>query len=218
MLSPQDRGWCSGDVVLLSTRPLYRRARAFAAAITSGPYPVRRTPFQGFTVHGEPLEVRANSADRYHVLTMWDVVEHLPDPREELAAARMLLVPGGRLYLSTIDTGSLVARVLGARWPWLMDMHLVYFDRPTISALLEEAGFVAGVEAVFIRAVGLPLRGLRPARPLPPALAGGGPLRVRVRRAVHRVARIGKLSRRVLLGDGRCRYPRHARDLPSDLR
>jgi hypothetical protein len=72
---------------------------------------------------------------------MWDVVEHLPDPREELAAARMLLVPGGRLHLSTIDTGSLVARLLGARWPWLMDMHLVYFDRPTISALLEEAGF-----------------------------------------------------------------------------
>ena len=32
-------------------------------------------------------------------------------------------------------------RLLGPRWPWLMDMHLVYFDRPTISALLEEAGF-----------------------------------------------------------------------------
>jgi 2-polyprenyl-3-methyl-5-hydroxy-6-metoxy-1,4-benzoquinol methylase len=95
----------------------------------------------GFQVHTEPLEVRAASADRYEVLTMWDVVEHLPDPREELAAARTLLAPGGRLYLSTIDTGSLVARLLGPRWPWLMDMHLVYFDRPTISALLEEAGF-----------------------------------------------------------------------------
>jgi hypothetical protein len=96
---------------------------------------------QGFTVHGETLADRARSADRYEVLTMWDVVEHLPDPREELAAARMLLAPGGTLYLSTIDTGSLVARLLGARWPWLMDMHLVYFDRATISALLEEAGF-----------------------------------------------------------------------------
>ena len=101
---------------------------------------------QGFTVHSEPLEVLANTAERYEVLTMWDVVEHLPDPREELAAARMLLVPGGRLYLSTIDTGSLVARMLGARWPWLMDMHLVYFDRPTLSALLAEAGFrVTGI-------------------------------------------------------------------------
>jgi hypothetical protein len=95
----------------------------------------------GFTVHSEPLEVRARSAERYDVLTMWDVVEHLPDPRDELAAARAMLVPGGALHLSTIDTGSLVARLLGARWPWLMDMHLVYFDRPTITALLEEAGF-----------------------------------------------------------------------------
>jgi 2-polyprenyl-3-methyl-5-hydroxy-6-metoxy-1,4-benzoquinol methylase len=101
---------------------------------------------QGFTVHSEPLELLANTAERYEVLTLWDVVEHLPDPREELAAARMLLLPGGRLYLSTIDTGSLVARMLGARWPWLMEMHLVYFDRPTISALLEEAGFrVTGI-------------------------------------------------------------------------
>ncbi|HET8725371.1 MAG TPA: class I SAM-dependent methyltransferase [Anaeromyxobacteraceae bacterium] len=96
---------------------------------------------QGFTVHTEPLEARASAGQRYEVLTLWDVIEHLPDPREELAAARDLLVPGGRLHLSTIDTGSLVARLLGARWPWLMDMHLVYFDRPTISALLEEAGF-----------------------------------------------------------------------------
>lgn len=96
---------------------------------------------QGFTVHCETLEHRALSGARYDVLTMWDVIEHLPDPREELAAAHRLVAPGGRLFLSTIDTGSLVARLLGSRWPWLMDMHLVYFDRPTISALLEETGF-----------------------------------------------------------------------------
>jgi SAM-dependent methyltransferase len=95
----------------------------------------------GFVVHGEPLRERARSGERYDVLTMWDVLEHLPDPREEVEAARRLLRPGGQLHLSTIDTGSLVARLLGARWPWLMDMHLVYFDRSTLTALLEESGF-----------------------------------------------------------------------------
>ncbi len=100
---------------------------------------------QGFTVHGEPLEVRASSADRYHVLTMWDVVEHLPDPRSELAAAFQLLRPGGELHVSTIDARSAVARLLGPRWPWLMHMHLVYFDRRTLPRLLEEVGF--GVRA-----------------------------------------------------------------------
>lgn len=64
MLSPQERDWCSGDVVLLSTRPLYRRARALAALITSGPYPVKRTPFQGFTVHGQPLDGLTTQLDQ----------------------------------------------------------------------------------------------------------------------------------------------------------
>jgi SAM-dependent methyltransferase len=72
---------------------------------------------------------------------MWDVVEHLADPRRDLELARDLLRPGGRLVISTIDAGSLVARLLGARWPWLMDMHLFYFDRRNLPALLEELGF-----------------------------------------------------------------------------
>lgn len=95
----------------------------------------------GLTVHGETLEQRARSGARYDVVTMWDVVEHFDDPRRELASAFALLRPGGKLYVSTIDTSSMVARLLGSRWPWLMDMHLVYFDRATLCALLEETGF-----------------------------------------------------------------------------
>ncbi len=95
----------------------------------------------GFTVWCETLTERALSSATYDVLTLWDVVEHFADPRAELQAAFRLLRPGGRLYVSTIDAGSLVARLLGSRWPWLMDMHLFYFDRSTLAVLLEEVGF-----------------------------------------------------------------------------
>jgi 2-polyprenyl-3-methyl-5-hydroxy-6-metoxy-1,4-benzoquinol methylase len=95
----------------------------------------------GLDVRTETLAQRLTAGRRYDVVTMWDVVEHFADPRRELRDAFELLRPGGRIHLSTIDTGSLVARLLGARWPWLMDMHLVYFDRATLSALLEETGF-----------------------------------------------------------------------------
>lgn len=95
----------------------------------------------GLTVHVETLAQRAESDDRYDAITLWDVVEHLADPRTELEHIRTLLQPDGRLYLSTIDAGSLVARRLGSRWPWLMDMHLYYFDRRTIALLLERSGF-----------------------------------------------------------------------------
>jgi 2-polyprenyl-3-methyl-5-hydroxy-6-metoxy-1,4-benzoquinol methylase len=96
---------------------------------------------QGFAVHGQTLSERARSGSQYDLITLWDVVEHFADPRRELEAAFRLLRPGGLIYVSTIDAGSLVARLLGRHWPWLMDMHLYYFDRSTLPVLLEEAGF-----------------------------------------------------------------------------
>lgn len=95
----------------------------------------------GFTVHGVPLRELAAKGLQYDVVTLWDVVEHFADPREELKDALKLVRPGGRVYLSTIDAGSLLARVMGGQWPWLMDMHLFYFGRRTLAMLLEEVGF-----------------------------------------------------------------------------
>jgi SAM-dependent methyltransferase len=96
---------------------------------------------RGLAVRNETVEERARSGARYDVVTLWDVLEHLADPRRDLGHARQLLRPGGRLVLSTLDAGSLVARALGSRWPWLMDMHLFYFDRRNLTRLLEGQGF-----------------------------------------------------------------------------
>jgi 2-polyprenyl-3-methyl-5-hydroxy-6-metoxy-1,4-benzoquinol methylase len=95
----------------------------------------------GLVIHEQTLSERAAAGESYDVITMWDVIEHLADPRRELTAALALLRPGGRIHVSTIDASSLVARVLGARWPWLMHMHLCYFDRQNLAALLESVGF-----------------------------------------------------------------------------
>ena len=95
----------------------------------------------GLRMRNETIEERARSGARYDAITMWDVVEHLADPRRDLGHAFALLRPGGRLVLSTVDAGSALARLLGARWPWLMDMHLFYFDRRNLTSMLEEAGF-----------------------------------------------------------------------------
>ncbi len=96
----------------------------------------------GFPVHGETLADRAATGASYDTITMWDVVEHMADPRAELESAFRLVRPGGTFYLSTVDVGSPVARAMGRRWPWLMEMHLHYFDRRTITRLLHEVGFV----------------------------------------------------------------------------
>jgi 2-polyprenyl-3-methyl-5-hydroxy-6-metoxy-1,4-benzoquinol methylase len=78
---------------------------------------------------------------RFDVVTMWDVIEHVPDPAVELGRAYSLLVPGGLLAVHTMDVDSLIARILGARWPWLMDMHIHYFSRRTLRQMLQKSGY-----------------------------------------------------------------------------
>jgi hypothetical protein len=55
--------------------------------------------------------------------------------------SREALKDDGFLVFSTVDIGSLYARFLGPSWPWLMKMHIYYFDRKCIKQYLEKAGF-----------------------------------------------------------------------------
>ena len=81
--------------------------------------------------HGEPFDV----------IVMWDVIEHLQDPIKDLTQAHGLLQKQGLLFFSTIVIDSWFARLLGARWPWIMEMHLFYFSIPTLKLILEKSGF-----------------------------------------------------------------------------
>jgi SAM-dependent methyltransferase len=88
------------------------------------------------------LETAHLPASYFDVVTMWDVIEHLTDPCKALRDAHRLLTPHGLLVIHTIDIESLFARLMGPRWPWLMEMHIYYFSRRTLRAMLEECGFV----------------------------------------------------------------------------
>jgi 2-polyprenyl-3-methyl-5-hydroxy-6-metoxy-1,4-benzoquinol methylase len=77
----------------------------------------------------------------FDVVTLWDVIEHLTDPGRALEHVHCLLQPGGLVVVHTIDIESLFARLMGARWPWLMEMHVYYFSRRTLRAMLEKCGF-----------------------------------------------------------------------------
>ena len=74
-------------------------------------------------------------------MTLWDVIEHMPDPGIVVRECWRLLRPGGILGLGTPDIGSPLARLMGRRWMWLIRVHLHYFTRYTMSRLLTEAGF-----------------------------------------------------------------------------
>ncbi|MCL4869092.1 MAG: methyltransferase domain-containing protein [Anaerolineae bacterium] len=77
----------------------------------------------------------------FDVITMWDVIEHVDDPKGEMQKAYHLLKPGGLLVVHTMDLDSWMARLMGPRWPWLMDMHIHYFSQKTMRLMLEQIGY-----------------------------------------------------------------------------
>lgn len=78
---------------------------------------------------------------RFDALTMWDVIEHVPDPSAELAKAYKLLNPGGYIAVHTMNVDSLMARLLKSRWPWFMAMHIHYFSQKTLTQMMTNNGF-----------------------------------------------------------------------------
>lgn len=79
--------------------------------------------------------------ESFDVVTLWDVIEHFADPAAELEQARRLLRPGGWLVIHTMDIDTPVARLMGRRWPWLMDMHLYFFSARTLGQMLTDHGY-----------------------------------------------------------------------------
>lgn len=84
------------------------------------------------------MELEESSFD---VVTLWDVLEHTPDPRAVLAKCRSVLKPGGLVAINYPDIESLVARLMGRRWVFLLSVHLYYFTTETVKRMLAETDF-----------------------------------------------------------------------------
>jgi 2-polyprenyl-3-methyl-5-hydroxy-6-metoxy-1,4-benzoquinol methylase len=109
---------------------------ASAWAVTRGWQRCPRARFQAGLL--PEIEFPAGSFD---VVTLWDVLEHLPRPVETLERIRSWLAPDGWLFLSLPNVDSRIARLMGKRWVLLLREHLWYFSPATIAALLSRAGF-----------------------------------------------------------------------------
>jgi SAM-dependent methyltransferase len=75
----------------------------------------------------------------FDVVTLWDVLEHVPSPQEFMRACASLLKPGGYLFANVPNLDSPEARILGARWPLLVPEHLNYFNRKSLKICGEAA-------------------------------------------------------------------------------
>jgi len=116
-------GWCHVEGIELDTRML------------------QGLKSRGFEVSGLPLEQFA-PLRRYRLITLFDVLEHLPDINNDFAKLSTMLDDNGIIALVTPDFNSFQRRLFGRRWfQFKPREHIYYFDRSTLSRLAEKHGF-----------------------------------------------------------------------------
>jgi SAM-dependent methyltransferase len=94
-----------------------------------------------------------SSGRRFDVITMLDLIEHLPDPLAALRRAREMLNPGGHIVLYTPNHRGVLCRTAHAAYRLsgglfrrpvveIFDcLHVVFFDVPTLDLALRKSAF-----------------------------------------------------------------------------
>jgi 2-polyprenyl-3-methyl-5-hydroxy-6-metoxy-1,4-benzoquinol methylase len=81
-------------------------------------------------------------AASFDVAVMCHSLEHVPDPSADLREVARILKPGGRLHIAVPNGASAGLQIEGRDWAHLSHpLHVWFFDRTTLGALLERHGF-----------------------------------------------------------------------------
>ena len=95
---------------------------------------------QGHTIFTQPLEF-FDRAETYDLITLFDVLEHLPQLQSDVSKLASLLADQGCLALVTPNIDSFQRKLCGTRWfQFKPTEHIYYFSPATIRRLFEPHG------------------------------------------------------------------------------
>lgn len=94
------------------------------------------------SIHDVPF-----AGESFDLITLNQVIEHVPDPRGLLRAVSQRLAAGGRVALSFPNAASLMRRMAGSRWiNWHVPYHQHHFNAKSFGRLAQQEGYI--VESV----------------------------------------------------------------------
>lgn len=97
----------------------------------------------GISAHQGSLSSATYETNFFSAITMVEVIEHLPDPLEDLRHCYRILRPGGVLAIQTGNIESVAAKLQGKKFGYYLPGHVVYFSPKTIRTMLRKAGFTS---------------------------------------------------------------------------
>jgi len=78
--------------------------------------------------------------EKLDIVIMSHVIEHLDDPFDVVKKIENKMTDESLLIFSTYNMDSLIAKILGKHYHWIMPMHKFYFTKNTLNKLMQENG------------------------------------------------------------------------------
>ena len=103
----------------------------------------RASKITGLEIQEGTIADFSERKDTFDLITMWEVIEHLPHPSADIRRAYQLLKPNGLLGISTPNLNSLRHRAHKEKWRGFIEdeTHLFFFQAKTLTQLLMKHGF-----------------------------------------------------------------------------
>ncbi|MFQ5620442.1 MAG: class I SAM-dependent methyltransferase [Candidatus Nanoarchaeia archaeon] len=81
-------------------------------------------------------------ADTFDAVALYDVIEHLPDPKAEVENIVRILKKDGVFAVTTPNAGALLPRIIGKNWVEYKRVreHIYFFTNKTLKRMLEDCG------------------------------------------------------------------------------
>lgn len=77
----------------------------------------------------------------FDIVTLWDVIEHLPNPRKDIETLKHHLNENGYIIIGTPDISNFLVKIFGDNHPFFVRMHITLFNPQNLKYLLQECGF-----------------------------------------------------------------------------
>lgn len=97
---------------------------------------------KGLTIHRGALNPTNYSGITFDIITSFEVIEHINNPKEELAKFHQLLRPGGLFYCTTPNFNSLQRFQMGPELNiFVYPEHISYYTKKTLAKVGRISGF-----------------------------------------------------------------------------
>lgn len=132
---------CSYGIYLKAAREAGYAVSGVEIAPHAAKYAKKELKLDVFNGTLDQAKFKKNTFD---IVTLYDVLEHVPNIHKFLKEIYRVMKPGGILVIQSPNSQSFAFRILGTKWNWLLvPNHLWHFSYPVLNKILLANGFVS---------------------------------------------------------------------------